>query len=109
MYTRLLEPDQICHTHSMVAKRGRTNRAYVHIPKWKKSFKTQHSRIPMDPAILAAIGRFIANLKILTHKSEAMGAETRNRRLFLEGGGGRTSYKLFEFMEQTRVLYEYQI
>ena len=41
---------------SMVAKRGLTNLANV-----KKSFKAQHGRIPIDPAILAAIGhRFIA-------------------------------------------------
>ena len=33
-----LEPDQISHTQSMVAKRGRTNRANVHK---KKLFKTQ--------------------------------------------------------------------
>ena len=32
--TRLLEPDQISHTQSMVAKRGLTNRATVHIPLW---------------------------------------------------------------------------
>ena len=37
MYTRLLEPDQISHTQSMVAKRGLTNRANV-----RKSFKAQH-------------------------------------------------------------------
>ena len=30
MYTGLLEPDQISHTQSMVAKRVRTNRANVH-------------------------------------------------------------------------------
>ena len=52
---------QISHTQSVVAKRGRTNRANVHTPYVKKSFKTQHGRIPIDPAILAAIGhRFIA-------------------------------------------------
>ena len=49
---------------SMVAKRGHTNLANVHTPIWKKSFKTQHGRIPIDPVILAAIGhRFIAPLK----------------------------------------------
>ena len=30
IYTRLLEPDQISHTPSMVAQRGLTNRANVH-------------------------------------------------------------------------------
>ena len=57
MYTRLLEPDQISHTQSMVAKKsGKRSCPYV-----KKLFETQHGRIPIDPAILAAIGhRFIA-------------------------------------------------
>ena len=69
--TWLLEPDQISHTQSMVAKRGPTNRANVYIVSVhvhvymcmyvKTSFKTQHSRSPIDPAILPAIGhRFIA-------------------------------------------------
>ena len=45
----------------MVAKRGLTIRANVHTPNVKKSFKTQRDRIPIDSAILAAIGhRFIA-------------------------------------------------
>ena len=35
-YTLLLEPDQISHIQSIVAKRGLTNRPYV-----KKLFKTQ--------------------------------------------------------------------
>ena len=57
MYTRLLEPDQISHTQSMVANRGLTNRANVHTPMWK----IQYGRIPVDPAVLAAIGhRLIA-------------------------------------------------
>ena len=38
----------------MVAKRGLTNWANVHT---KKSFKAQHGRISIDPAILAAIGQ----------------------------------------------------
>ena len=56
--------DQISHIQIMVAKSGLTNRANVHIPIGvKKSlwFNAQHGRIPIDPAILAAIGhRFIA-------------------------------------------------
>ena len=74
--------DQISHIQSMVAKRGLTNRANVHTSMSKKSFKTQHGRNPIDPAILAAIGhRFIANkkkrqLKMPTHGSEATSAET---------------------------------
>ena len=36
MYTWLLEPDQISHRQSMVAKRGLTNRANVHIPLCEK-------------------------------------------------------------------------
>ena len=57
-------------------------------PYVKKSFKTQHGRIPIDPAILPAIGHgFIAQkkkkkLKMPTSGSEATPAETRNRRLF---------------------------
>ena len=37
--TWLLEPDQISHTQSMVAKRGHTNRASVHTPMWKSHLK----------------------------------------------------------------------
>ena len=52
-YKRLLEPDQISHTQSMTAKRGRTNQENVHTPR-------QNSN--QIPAILAAIGHcFIAN------------------------------------------------
>ena len=43
MYTQLLEPDQISHTQSMVAKRGLTNRANVHTQMWKNRLK-QHGR-----------------------------------------------------------------
>ena len=39
MSMRLLEPDQISHTQSMVAKRGLTNRANVHTPVLKIRFK----------------------------------------------------------------------
>ena len=70
----------------MVAKRSLTNRANLHTPM---SFKAQHSRIPIDPAILAAIGHhFIAKkgkLKMPMRRSEAMCAETRNCRLFFVG------------------------
>ena len=63
MYTRLLKPDQISHAQSMVAKRGHTIRANVHTPV-KNLFIIQHGRIPINPAILAAIGhRFIAKKK----------------------------------------------
>ena len=57
--------NQISHIQSMVAKRGLTNQANAHTPyMWKKSFKAQQGRIPIDPAILAAIGhRFIAQKK----------------------------------------------
>ena len=52
----------------------------------KKSSKTQHGRIPINPAILAAIGhRFRATkkkLKMSMPRSEAMRAETRNWILF---------------------------
>ena len=45
----------------LYTKRGLTNRENIHTHYVKKSFKTQHGRIPIDPAILAAIGhRFIA-------------------------------------------------
>ena len=50
--------DQISHTQSMVNKRGLTNQAKINV---KKSVKAQHSRIPINPAILTAIGhRFTA-------------------------------------------------
>ena len=53
------------------------------------------NRIPIDPAILAAIGhRFIAKekkkkrkLKMQTHGSAVTHAETRKQRLFFWGGG----------------------
>ena len=45
----------------MVAKRGLTNRANVHTA----TFEThQHDRIPIDPAILAAIGHCFTAKKI---------------------------------------------
>ena len=60
MYTQLFEPSQISHTQSMVVKIGLTKCSYPYV---KKSFKTQHGRIP---AILAAIGhRFIAQIFFL--------------------------------------------
>ena len=41
VYMWLLEPDNISHTQSMVAKRGRTNRANVHnTPMWKSRLNT---------------------------------------------------------------------
>ena len=59
MYMRLLEPDQILQTQSMVAKRAKRLHPYV-----KKLFKIQNDRILIDTAILAAFGhRFIAKLK----------------------------------------------
>ena len=59
--SEILEPDKISRT-----KRGRTNRANVHTPTRKKSLKTQRGRIPIDPAILPAIGRrFIATKRKL--------------------------------------------
>ena len=63
-------------------------RSYPYVGK--KSLKTQRGRIPIDPAILAAIGyRFIAKKKktfnMLTRGSEATRAcrPCRNRRLLL--------------------------
>ena len=47
----------------MVAKRGHPKSGKRPYPYVKKSFKTQHGRIPIGPAIWAAIGhRFIAKL-----------------------------------------------
>ena len=52
--------DQILHIHVQcmvhVAKRGLKNSGKCSYPCVKKSFKTQHGRIQIDPAILAAIG-----------------------------------------------------
>ena len=59
----LLEPDQIFCTQTMVAYRGLANRANDHTPYVKKLFKSQHGRIPIDPAILAAIGHRFTALK----------------------------------------------
>ena len=63
---------QISHNiQSMVSKRGLTNWANIHTHMWK----TQHGRIPIDPAILAAIGHHFTakkrKFKMLTHGSEA--------------------------------------
>ena len=41
MYTRLLDPDQISQTQSMVAKRSLTKRANVHTPMWKSTAEFQ--------------------------------------------------------------------
>ena len=62
--THCIRGDQRSHIiRSMVAKRGLTNQANVHTTMWKKSFKAQHGRIPIDPAIFDAIGhRFVAGL-----------------------------------------------
>ena len=61
----------------MVAKRGITNRANIPM---KKSFKTQHGRIPIDRASLFVIGhRFKKRkLKMLTRGSEVTHMEIRN-------------------------------
>ena len=58
----------------------------LHTSVSKKLFKTQSGGIPIDPAILAAIGhRFTATklyiYKIQTRGSEAPRVESRNRRL----------------------------
>ena len=69
--TRLLEPDQISHTQSMVAKRGLTNRANVHIPLHVcEKVVSKHGSIPINPATLAASGHhFIAPPKKKTIKN----------------------------------------
>ena len=59
-----MEPDHSSHTQNMVAQRGHIISGKRSHPYVKKSFKTQHGRIPIDPAILSAIGhRFIAQKK----------------------------------------------
>ena len=81
---RLLEPDQISNTQSMMAKRGRTSRANVHV---KKSFKTQRGRIPDQSIWLQSFHgkkKKKRKLKMLTCESEITRAKTRNRRPFLE-------------------------
>ena len=56
--------DQISHIQSTVAKRGPHKPGKRSYPYVKTSFKAQHGRIPIDPAILAAIEhRFIAPKK----------------------------------------------
>ena len=76
-----------------LAKRGldynTANRTNIHTPMWKKSFKTQHGRIPLDPALWAAnwtsyiTALKTENEKMLTSRSEATrAAETTNRRPF---------------------------
>ena len=41
-YTWLLEPDQISHTQSMVAKRSRIDQANVHTPIYRNFFVTMY-------------------------------------------------------------------
>ena len=70
--------NQISHVQSMVAKRGLTNWANIHTPMWTKSFKAQHDRVPIDPAILAAIGhRFIAQKKIIKYSDALVWGDVR--------------------------------
>ena len=52
MYTQLLEPDQISHTQSMVAKGGRTNRANVYTSMWKSSLKHTAAEFPIQQFLL---------------------------------------------------------
>ena len=84
VHTLLLEPDQLSHTQSMVdTSRGCTNRANVRTPLPRFEKKTQHGRIPIDPAILAAIGhRFIAKekRKAITKQCQCTGLRQRVRR-----------------------------
>ena len=59
---------------SMVAKRGLINLANVHTPMWKHL----HSRIPIDPGMLAAIGhRFIATIKNIKNANKQVGGDMR--------------------------------
>ena len=70
-------------------KSGKRSHSYV-----KKLFKTQHGRIPIDPAILAVIGhRFIATTK--TKRKLKLLVETRNWRLCFGGGGRSWNWKSF--------------
>ena len=57
IYTRLLEPDKISHTESMVAKWGCTDRANVHTRMWK-------SRLKHSTAELQSIQQFLLQLDI---------------------------------------------
>ena len=51
------------------------------IPMWKSRLKTQHGRIPIDPAILAAIGqRFIAKKTQKIKNADTRGLRQRTRR-----------------------------
>ena len=65
---------------------------------WKKSFKTQHGSVPIDPAILAAIGhRFIAEKKG-NEKCWRTGLRRHARipetgDFFLGGGGAEQQFK----------------
>ena len=57
--TQWLEPDQISHTQSMVAKRGLTNWANVHTPMWK-------SRLKHSAAEIQSIQQFWLQLGIVS-------------------------------------------
>ena len=67
--TRLLEPDQISHTQSMVAKRGHTNQANVHTPTWKSSNQSSNFGCNFGKK---------SKLKMPTGRAETTRAETRN-------------------------------
>ena len=69
---RLLEPDQISHAQSMVAKRDRTNRANIQTPLWKSRLKHSAAEFQFDSAILLQVDivseqKKNRKLKIPTH------------------------------------------
>ena len=59
MYTQLLEPDQISHYTKYGGWRKPHQSGKRSYPYVKKSFKTQHGRNQIDPAILAIGHHFI--------------------------------------------------
>ena len=79
----------ISNVQSIVANRGLTNLTNVHTPMWI-------SRIPIDPAILAAIEhRFIAKKKIIKNANALIWGDTRGDQkpeTFLGGGPQQLSW-----------------
>ena len=74
MYTRLLKPDQFRIHKYMVVKTEASQIGKTFIPLCEKVFKTQRGRIPIDPAILAAMTS--QQIKKKTKNADARSPET---------------------------------
>ena len=96
---RLLEPDQIFRTQSMVAIRETSQIGQPFIPLCVKYRREEFQSIQQFWQQLDIVSKKIRELKMVTSKSEASPSETRNWRLFCSffwGGGGLLSVELIK-------------